>query len=383
MLKNKLILSLCIIVAAFLVVTQLKGQTQAWFGAGKTPGWPATTTGLAGEIPLPSYKFAPDFYRVGDTVSPQVTGFNLTGKSVTSHYFLAVDRVIESPIGVNITNGTPTTPGINENDLNTNHKNGNDVQSQVALIDLGSFTFPAHGQTTFSASYKTTETGYYQFDFIDIDPAEYQPGHILAAGYFRVLPPLVTPSPTPSPSVSPSPSTKPEPSPSPTPTPTTDNQGQKTQLGITGPICNNRQFRAYANVTNNGQPISGINISFNYNNQTLQSLTDNKGQTGVNFTYGGNTKVEMNPDQGYPSQSQLITLDDSTACQTLQKSQNSNSQSTGSILGSTTVSTSGQVLGASTMAETGVFEDNLVNMVGLMGAALLATGAVVYAKKSV
>src|SRR5258708_7471798 len=90
-----------------LVGLILPGRVYGWFGAGQTPGWPATTSGLTGQIALPEYKFSPDFYLVGDTVSINVKGTNLTSSNVTSHYYLAISRVIEAPIGTNITDGNP------------------------------------------------------------------------------------------------------------------------------------------------------------------------------------------------------------------------------------------------------------------------------------
>jgi len=188
---------------------------QAWFGAGSTPGWPNTTTGLRGEIALPQYKFAPDFYVVGDTVTINTTGFNSGSEPVTAHYYLTVSKVTEAPVGTNVTDGQPTTPGYNENQLYDFHQAGNDVQSPVSTSDLGDVTFPAGGQTTFGGSFTTTQTGYYQFDFIDLDPnSPYEPGHILSAGFFRVLAdpnlsPNAEPDPSPSPSPSPNPSSNP------------------------------------------------------------------------------------------------------------------------------------------------------------------------------
>lgn len=205
--KNTLIAITLILLLGVAIV--FPNQAKGWFGAGSTPGWPLTTNGLRGQIALPEYKFSPDFYVVGNTVNINVQGFNTTPGLVTSHYYLAISRVTQSPTGIDITDGTPTTPGINENDLNTNHQASNDVQSLITVIDLGSQTFPVSDWHVFGGSYTTTQTGYYQFDFMDIDPSVgYTPGHILAAGFFRVLAgsatptpaPVVTPTPTPIPS---------------------------------------------------------------------------------------------------------------------------------------------------------------------------------------
>ncbi len=178
-------------------------QVKGWFGAGNpVPGgnWPPTITGLRGQIALPEYKFAPDFYTVGDNVVIHVQGTNLTSEEVTSRYFLAISKVNQSPTGSDINDGTPSTPGLNENTLFINHNAGNDAQTLISTIDLGTQTFPANGSTTFSGSYLTTQAGYFQFDFMDINPSgDYQPGHILAAGFFRVLSANSVSSPTPTP----------------------------------------------------------------------------------------------------------------------------------------------------------------------------------------
>jgi len=194
-------LKLLFITSFFLLsLFVLPSKAYSWFGAGKTPGWPATTTGLTGEIALPQYKFAPDFYTVGGTVSINIQAVNLNNFNVTSHYYLAISKVKEAPIGTDISDGTPTTPGLNENQLNDYHQANNDIQSLTTVIDLGNFTFPANGNLTFGRNYTTTNTGYFQFDFMDIDPrVEYQPGHILGAGFFRVLAKSENTNPTPTP----------------------------------------------------------------------------------------------------------------------------------------------------------------------------------------
>src|SRR5258708_6707633 len=215
--KFALFLSLLSIFVLFLAVPKLRknSDVSAWFGA-CTPGWPAMTNGLCGEIALPQYKFSPDFYTVGNTVTINTRGFNKSTSPITDHFWLVVNKVIEAPKGTNISDGQPTTPGLNENQLNDFHKANNDVQQNVAKIDIGSQTFPASGSATFGGSYTTNQPGYYQFDFLDIDPnGPYSDGHILSAGFFRVLAPVVTPTPSPSPS----PSTKPTPSPTPSPSP--------------------------------------------------------------------------------------------------------------------------------------------------------------------
>ncbi len=211
--KKYIILS-ALIGLFFFFLTLAPSMVHAWFGAGSTPGWSPTTTGLRGEIALPQYKFSPDFYTVGDTVTIHTTGFNLHPALVTSHYWFVISRVIQAPIGTDRTSGDPSNPGLNENQLYDFHHASNDVQSPEATIDLGSVTFPASGSATFGGSYTTNKTGYFQFDFMDTN--EFSSGHILTAGFFRVLAAKTTPTPTPT-----APPGKITPTPTPTPTPTT------------------------------------------------------------------------------------------------------------------------------------------------------------------
>ena len=97
-------------------------------------------------------------------------------------------------------------------------------------------TFPANNNLTFGGSYTTNNTGYYQFDFMDIDPSGgYTPGHILAAGFFRVLKkpcsevcPSITPTPTPIATSTPTPTP---------PSPTPLSCGSDEHLNLQGDKC--------------------------------------------------------------------------------------------------------------------------------------------------
>ena len=232
---KKYLITTILFFGTFLAFTS---SVNAWFGAGQTPGWPVTSTGLKGEIQLPVYKFAPDFYNIGDSVNLTVKGTNTTSSSVDSHYFLVIHKVKESPTGTDISDGTPTTPGVNENDLYTNYKSGNDVETSVTSIDLGNQTFPSNGDHSFSGSYTTTEVGYFKFDFVDSDSSEYSLGNILASGFIRVLnknkpTPTASPMPTTTPcdsEVCPTPTASP--TVTSTPATTTSNGGSGVSDGL-------------------------------------------------------------------------------------------------------------------------------------------------------
>lgn len=214
---KKLLISLILVLGIFSLIT---AKADAWFGADETPGWPVTSSGLKGEIQLPVYKFAPDFYNIGDTVNITVKGTNTTGSDVNSHYFFVIHKVMESPTGTNISDGTPTTPGVNENDLYNNFTGGHDVETFATSADLGNQTFLANSQHSFGGSYITTEVGYFKFDFVDSNPSEYSLGSILASGFFRVLRPSSTPTATPV--------ATPTPAPIVTATPTDNNSNNNT-----------------------------------------------------------------------------------------------------------------------------------------------------------
>jgi hypothetical protein len=372
---------------------------QAWFGAGSTPGWPAMITGLKGEMDLPTYKFSPDFYHIGDTITFNTRGFNSGSTPITSNYYLVIYRVIESPIGNNVTDGDPDAPGINENDLGTNRGTGNDVQTIETVIPLGAKTFAPGAWTSFSGTYTTTKTGYFQFDFMDVDPTATDPsGHMLTAGFIRVLAvtasPTPTPTPTPSVSPSPSPSTSPSPSasptvtptptptitptptptptvsPSPSPSPTTSPSpspssspvtlsssqatgGRSSGLNVNGPSCNNNTFTStFTLLEGNGSGSNAQLVVFQYKGESKQATTGSDGKASVDFNYSGNDTV-FGSATGFPSQSLSIVGA-------------SNCQSNGQVLGASTTSTTtnntsvggttkkaGQVLGASTLADTG------------------------------
>ncbi len=92
-------------------------------------------------------------------------------------------------------------------------------------------------------------------------------------------------------------------------------------------------------------------------------------QFTTSFTFTGEAVVKATPNNGFATQETKATAE--TNCQEM-----------GAI--STPVSTpasSGQVLGANTYAETGVFEDVLMSIVGLSGATMTSVGAMLHAKK--
>jgi len=358
-----LILSLTFLIGFLRPTT----QSHAWFGAGRTPGWVHTTLGLAGEIALPQYKFSPDFYVLGDSITLNSQVFNDTGAEVTFNAYLVLSRVIEAPIGENITDGDPDAPGLNENQLYDFHQANNDVQSTVDTRNLGSVTIPNGESRMISATFTPGATGYYQFDLTHRDPSlSYEPGNILTAGFVRVLNPLVS-SPSPSPQVAPSPTPVVTPTPSsspivtPSPTPvstpgvggTTDDSNQKkSKLSLSGPSCGNTQFTAIYELTSpDKEEIKNKEVTFSYRNQDRKIKTNTDGRAELSFDFNQADSVAAKVD-GFPSQSLFVN-------------QPSNCK-TGSVLGTSTADSGlgqggtqlkkrGRVLGTTTLADTGVF----------------------------
>jgi hypothetical protein len=382
---SKLLLPLfvCLLISLIALSSLMRtAQVLAWFGAGSTPGWPATTTGLRGEIALPVYKFSPDFYTVGDTVTFSVTGFNLNSSPLTSHYWLVINQVTQAPIGTDRTSGDPSTPGLNENQLYDFHQASNDVQVRVASSDLGNITFPGNGNTTFQGTYTTTTTGYFQFDFIDVDPASELPaGHILAAGFIRVLRGANS-SPTPTPN--PTSSTEPTPTPTPTPDPGTNNNSNNNGGGGGGgggsaPTCGAQKpptptlLSVISTSTTTVQlnwtsvnPATGYSISYGTSPGNFQFGVPNVGNT-TSYSIGA-----LDPNQKY-----YFVVRALNDCMPGDPSNEKATNRGGAVLGAT----SGQVLGESTesLAATGSHEGIRAIFAFLVGA--LTFGVLVKSKK--
>ena len=266
-------------------------SASAWYGAGSTPGWSPMISGLSGEIALPSYKFSPDYYFVGDTVSITTKAINDSDNAISNNWFFVISRVIQSPTGVDVTDADYDSVGLNENQLNDNHQNNSDVQEIVAVIPLGAILVPAHTQIQMTGNYIPTQPGYYQFDFLDIDPTvAYVAGHILSAGFFRVLDdPTVTPAPT----------STPTPIILPTPTPTSNS----TQAGSSSSSSNSSSGTQTGECLDEKPSSAPVLLSVIANTENSATLTWQKANGRVTHylvAYGlqANTFVYGNPNVG-------------------------------------------------------------------------------------
>lgn len=167
------------------------------------------------------------------------------------------------------------------------------------------------------------------------------------------------------------PTTNPSPTENPTPTATPNpNGGSHSQMGIDGRICNNHNFGAWAILTQDGNPVAGVNVKFVYHNEAKLAKTEANGRAGVDYGYVDNEDVQVIPENGYPSQSQHITLA-SEGCDP--------TPSASSTTGSST--SGGQVLGATTMAGTGILDEGLAALSLWAGTIMTAAGSLLYAKK--
>jgi hypothetical protein len=144
-------------------------------------------------------------------------------------------------------------------------------------------------------------------------------------------------------------------------------------LKLTGPACTQTNFDAEYEVHQDGNPVSGLNVKFTYNGVVKYGDTNQDGKALVSFTYSGPGDVVAEPNGNFDTQTRYI----SGACQGVSSEDPKNH---GQILGLTT-SSNGKVLAATTMADTGIFEDTLMSLVGMIGAGLTATGSLLYAKK--
>ncbi|OGD63037.1 hypothetical protein A2160_05330 [Candidatus Beckwithbacteria bacterium RBG_13_42_9] len=169
--------------------------------------------------------------------------------------------------------------------------------------------------------------------------------------YFGLMPsptPSASPetSPSPSPEVSPNPSPETSPNPEPSSSPAASaspnpQAGKTSALGKNGPTCENMEFEVTYDAKENGDSRKDVEVTFTYRGETKKAKTDENGRARVFFNYQGEGDLKAEATDGYPSQSIYVQ---NLSC--------SASGQGGTVLGAST-NTSGQVLGASTMADTG------------------------------
>lgn len=308
--------------------------SQAFFEAGQRDYWPPTIDGYSAQFIGSSIKFAPAFYNLGEGINPQITVTNPGGEK-TQTIYLYVSKVIESPKGRNIEDGTPNGPDITDGELNANEQADNDVQTFPEIHNVGTFTFPAGGQQVISFTFTPATPGYYQFDYSTLPPGNgYVEGHILAAGFVRVLPQRQDP--TPSPSASPVATPQPTPTINPSPTPAS---GKHTHVAIENLSCPNTTFDVVTRVTENGNPVKNTKVKFSFNSNVQEAWTNDDGRAKVTYSASSNGTLVVEPEN-YPSQTLLINVPTNCGVGGTTSVSN-NSSSTPSILGATTLAATG------------------------------------------
>ena len=192
--------------------------------------------------------------------------------------------------------------------------------------------------------------------------------------------PQPTATPTPQPTATPTPQPTATPTPQPTATPTPNpNTGKKSDLETTALSCTNTQFDARIRFTEDGQPKEKISVTFKYNNQekTVQSNTDGWAQSG--FTYTQGAVLVVSPSDGYASHAREIVLSDT--CADVAFDPNAGIGGTNFQPSATVRSYEGEVLGVSTLPETGATLDSILQGIGPLGATLTFAGSLMYARK--
>lgn len=154
---------------------------------------------------------------------------------------------------------------------------------------------------------------------------------------------------------------------SPTPTPTPVNN-TKNSFSTIDPSCDSNAVTAIEKITKNGQNKANVRVVFKYNGVEKIAFTDTNGEAKVSFDYTGDNFVDVMPD-GFASDAHYVTKE--TNC-------SETPSENGQVLGT---STEGQVLGATTYAETGIAEDVMMSILGLAGAGMFSTGLVLNVKK--
>ncbi|MEK7622504.1 MAG: hypothetical protein AAB430_01405 [Patescibacteria group bacterium] len=153
-----------------------------------------------------------------------------------------------------------------------------------------------------------------------------------------------------------------EPESSPSPSPETSPE-PKVEYGLTAssPDCSN-SFHAEFKVKVGGVGQKDITVKFSYKAEEKTAKTNSDGIAGVDFEFKGNGDLTAK-SEGYENQTIGVQAKENCAAG-----------------GST--SSNGQVLGASTLAETGVFDESLMALLFTLGSGLIGLGVKTYAKKN-
>jgi hypothetical protein len=225
----------------------------------------------------------------------------------------------------------------------------------------------------------------HEHDFIRSNANETCQGHLNpspspTASVEPSIEPSASPSASASPSVEPSvePSTLPSASPSVAPSPSSslpsptpgnpDNVGHHSSLGTADVMCERTEFNVTYVVKDNGQPVRDVLVTFTFEGEVKQARTNAEGQANVSFGRRSG-RITASAD-GWSTQSLSVTNPENCPDVILDPDRGGNTGGSnsgvggtgGQVLGTSTNSSTaggsnkrgqGQVLGATTLADTG------------------------------
>jgi len=139
----------------------------------------------------------------------------------------------------------------------------------------------------------------------------------------------------------------------------TPNQSKSDRRLSFNRLCNMEVELVFNYIDDNGNGVKDQEIKFYYKGEEKIAKTNESGRAGVTYGYKGEADVEAR-------------FDGDTRTTKVSDIQPSNCPAT----------TTGQVLGATTMASTGLFTDSLVSIFGIAGSLLAAVGLRRYGKKN-
>ncbi len=175
----------------------------------------------------------------------------------------------------------------------------------------------------------------------------------------------LTPTPTPTEGQQPSPTPTPTQSERPTPTITpTPGQGRVAALEYQV-SCDKDEVKVEMRFTNDGKNMENVTAEFDYNGKKKTATSNSDGWAIAIYSKDGENKLTGYAD-GFYKIEKTVEFPDCPA-------------TTGSVLGATT--SKGQVLGATSYAKTGVAEDALMQLSGVLGTLMISVGALLHAKQ--
>ena len=156
---------------------------------------------------------------------------------------------------------------------------------------------------------------------------------------------------------------EPDPTPTPTPTPNPED-GKRTGLGIDKlEVCELEEFEVVMDIKENGQGKKDVEVTFTYNGATKKAMTNEGGRARTSFARNGAGSVHASAE-GWDSQSQYVEM---PVCEPV-------------ALDPDRAIGGGQVLGVSTLADTGAGVGILGGFMTMVGG-ILTTAGVALAKK--